>query len=49
MLLSQIRQSGRLTVVVARDGSEAAIVQGAASTYALANRGHRHRAQPVPR
>ena len=36
MLLSQIRLANGALAVVARDGSEAAIVRGAASTYALA-------------
>lgn len=36
MLLSQIRLPGGTTAVVARTGSEAAVVRGAASTYELA-------------
>jgi hypothetical protein len=36
MLISQIRSPDGRLAVVARDGSEAAIVRGAASTYALA-------------
>jgi len=36
MLLSQIRLPGGATAVVARTGSEAAVVRGAASTYELA-------------
>ena len=36
MLISQISRPGRGLAVVVRDGSEAAVVKGAASTYALA-------------
>jgi hypothetical protein len=39
MLISQIRSPGGRLSVVVRDGSEAAVVKGAASTYALAQEG----------
>jgi hypothetical protein len=37
MLISQIKRADGSVAVVAREGSEAAIVKGAASVYALAS------------